>query len=151
VKVARNLLEVIRTKLATLMGDYASMDGQHINGRYNEFVEWSLEFVSNIHVFMREVSCPMHEEIPIEVMREMCDLYWDYLKGLKELNLVIIYNLDLDLSFIYRYCAAHFPGNVAILDRFKSLREFYALMLTNNLQDYADPDKRHLSYPNLNT
>ena len=76
-------------------------------------------------------------------------MYWEYLKGLKEFNLIIIYNLDMDLSFIYRYCSKNFPGNVAILDRFKSLREFYALMLTNNIQDYLDPQKRSISYPNL--
>ena len=36
-----------------------------------------------------------------------------------------------------------------MLDKFKSLREFYALMLTNNIQDYLDLQKRKLSYPNL--
>ena len=33
----------------------------------------------------------------------MCELYWDYLSGLKEFNLIIINNLDMDLSFIYKY------------------------------------------------
>ena len=79
----------------------------------------------------------------------MCELYWEYLTSLREVNLIIIYNLDMDLSFIYRYWAKYFSNNLAILDRFKSLRQFYALMLTNNIQDYLDQQKRKLSYPDL--
>lgn len=71
---------------------------------------------------MKEINCPNHNEVTIETMRQMCDIYWDYLKDLKEINLIIVYNLDLDLSFIYRYCSKYFSGNIAILDRFKSLR-----------------------------
>lgn len=55
----------------------------------------------------------------------------------------------MDLSFIYRFCAKNFSGNMSVLDKFKSLREFYALMLTNNLQDLLEPQKRAISYPNL--
>jgi len=83
-------------------------------------------------------------------MREMCELFWEYLGQLKEVNLVVIYNLDLDLSFIYKYCNKHFTANLGLLDKFKSLREFYALMLMNNINDLLDPQKRTLSYPNLN-
>jgi len=71
---------------------------------------------------MRNINCPNYEEIAIESMREMCNLYWEYLRELKEFNLITIYNLDLDLSFIYKYCAKNFSGNIAILDRLKSLR-----------------------------
>lgn len=38
---------------------------------------------------------------------------------------------------------------MSILDKFKSLREFYALMLTNNINDFLQPQKKELSYPNL--
>lgn len=125
------------------------MPANNINNNNNDFVEWSLEFIYHIIVFMKEINCPNYESIIIETMREMCDLYWDYLKDLKEINLVIIYNLDLDLSFIYRYCSKNFPGNIVMLDKFKSLRQFYSLMLTNNIQDLLDPQKRSLSYPDL--
>ena len=83
-------------------------------------------------------------------MREMCELYWNYLKSLKEVNLIIIHNLNLDLSFIYKFCNEHFKDLAGIFDKFRSLREFYSLMLTNNIQDLLEPQKRTISYPNLN-
>jgi hypothetical protein len=150
VKLTRNILEVIQRKLAKLMEDYNSTSTNTINDAYHDFVEWTLEFVNHIIIFMRQVDCPNYEAIIIETMREMCELYWGYLKGLKEINLVVIYNLDLDLSFIYRFCAQNYSKNPGVLDKFKSLREFYTLMLTNNVQDLLEPQKRNISYPHLN-
>ena len=56
-------------------------------------------------------------------MKMIRELFWQYLKGIKEINLVIIHNLDIDLSFIYKFCHKHFVGITAgMLDQFKSLR-----------------------------
>ena len=62
---------------------------------------------------------------------------------------MLLHNLDLDLSFIYRFCHEHLHTNMAVTGKFKSLREFYSLMLTNNIMDYLEPAKRSISYPNL--
>lgn len=126
------------------------MNASHINDHYNQFVEWSLQFIFHIIDFMKQIKCPNYESIIIETMREMCELYWNYLKSLKEVNLIIIHNLNLDLSFIYKFCNQNFKDLNGIFDKFRSLREFYSLMLTNNILDLLQPQKRAISYPNLN-
>ena len=126
------------------------MSSQTANNSHNQFVEWTLEFVYHIIQFMKDIECPNYQQVSIESMRQMCQLYWEYLRGLKQINLVIVYNLDLDLSFIYKYCNKNFTANLGLLDKFKSLREFYALLLMNNINDLLQPQKRSLSYPNLN-
>lgn len=65
VKLTRNILEVIRQKLERLMEDYSSTSGNTLNDSYHDFVEWTLEFIYHIIVFMKQISCPNYEEITI--------------------------------------------------------------------------------------
>ncbi len=58
VKLTRNILEVIRQKLTKLMEDYSAMNPNVLNDSYNDFVEWALEFVYHIIVFMKDINCP---------------------------------------------------------------------------------------------
>ncbi len=44
-----------------------------------------------------------------------------------------VYNLDLDLLYIYKFLRQHFPNYPDIADKLKSLSQFYALLLTNNI------------------
>ena len=151
VKLTGNILEVIRQKLEVLMQGYDNFQQMNqLNSQNNDFMEWALEFINQILTFMKDIDCPNYDSIILETMREMCELYWQYLKKLKEINLIIIYNLDLDLSFIYKFCSKHFKDNMNLLQKFKSLREFYSLMLVNNIQDLLEPQKRNISYSSLN-
>jgi hypothetical protein len=47
------------------MEDYSSTSGNTLNDSYHDFVEWTLEFIYHIIVFMKQISCPNYEEITI--------------------------------------------------------------------------------------
>ena len=63
--------------------------------------------------------------------------------------MLTIYNLDTDLMFIYKYINKYFPFYKDLTDKFKGLSQFYVLMLTNNLNDILDKQKRDIMYSYL--
>ena len=57
--------------------------------------------------------------------------------------------MDLDLLSIYKFVTKNFGFYRNIADLFKSLSEFYSLMLTNNINDILDKEKRDITYAHL--
>ena len=79
----------------------------------------------------------------------IAQIYWEYFEECKEFNLITIYNLDLDLMFIFKFLNRNFPFYPQLQDKFKGLSQFYALFLTNNMQDLLDKQKRDITYSYL--
>jgi hypothetical protein len=68
------------------------------------------------------------------------------LKYQKEYSLITIHNLNLDLNFIYKFIAQNLSPYHSVTHKLNSLQQFYSLMLINNINDIADPQKRGQSY-----
>jgi len=63
--------------------------------------------------------------------------------------LLTIYNLDLDLLFVYKFLSKYFPFYPDLSEKFKSLTQFFAFFLTNNIQDILEKPKRDIAYANI--
>lgn len=55
----------------------------------------------------------------------------------------------MDLNFIYKFIAQHLSMYHSVADKLLSLQQFYTLMLNNNIQDVADPQKRMQAYSKI--
>jgi hypothetical protein len=51
--------------------------------------------------------------------------------------------------FIYKYISKWFNIYPNLGEKLKSLQQFYSLLLTNNINDICDPQKREISYNGL--
>jgi hypothetical protein len=75
--------------------------------------------------------------------------YWQYFEDCREYTLITVYNLDIDLLFIYKFITKFFPFYPELGGKLKSLSQFYAFLLINNPNDILDKQKRDITYPNL--
>ncbi len=66
-----------------------------------------MEYVKETATYMKEIRSTFVEEILYSVVTYIVYFYWEYLKELREFSLITIHNLNLDLTFIYRFIGMH--------------------------------------------
>lgn len=105
---------------------------------------------------LREYELGYDKEIIYSMMTFMAQKYWEVLLELKEFNLQAIYNLNLDLVYLYKVLASKmsaYPSkklaNPDLVDKFKSLQQLVDYLLTGNLNDLQDQTKKRAIYPDL--
>lgn len=53
------------------------------------------------------------------------------------------------MLYIYKFVNRYFTFYPDITDKFKSLSQFYSLMLTNNIQEVLEKQKRDIAYSHI--
>ncbi len=71
---------------------------------------------------MRDEGSQYHDTIVTVLIDHVNELYWSYFQSLDEITLLTIYNLDLDLMYLYKYCAKNLSGYPRCKDSLKSLQ-----------------------------
>jgi hypothetical protein len=98
---------------------------------------------------MRRANYASHEEMAYFWVGYISQSYWQCFEECKEYTLLTVFNLDLDLLFIYKFITKYFPFYPDLGKKLRSLSQFYAFLLTNNLTDILEKQKRDITYPNI--
>lgn len=152
VEMRRRMRETLEEKITFIMANYEQQFTwlpDNACEQPSQIIEWTLEYIKSAIYELRRTNNPASEEMAYSWIGYIAQLYWEYFEQCKEFNLLTIYNLEKDLIFVYKYLMKYFPFYSDLFDKFKGLSQFYEFMLTNNVQDILDKQKRDITYSHL--
>jgi hypothetical protein len=108
VELALKTREIIEGKIEQQMHSYSEIrwNPQEVSKCHHDFLEWLMEYVYALCLQLKSYELGFDREAIYSIMSYLANKYWDVLLGdVVEFNLQGIYNLNLDLMYIYKMCS----------------------------------------------